>query len=45
LWDTAHLEEHWQAELWGKDAEAEARRARRRADFLAAARFAALARG
>jgi len=44
LWDAAHLEEHWQAELWGKDAEAEARSARRRADFLAAARFAALAR-
>jgi len=42
LWDAANLEEDWQAELWGKDAEAEARRARRRADFLAAARFARL---
>lgn len=45
LWDAANLEEDWQAELWGKDAEAEARRARRRADFVASARFAALARG
>jgi len=44
LWDAANLEELWQAELWGKEQEAEARRARRRADFLAAARFAALAR-
>jgi chaperone required for assembly of F1-ATPase len=39
LWDAACLEEDWQAELWGKDAEAEARRALRRGQFLAAARF------
>jgi chaperone required for assembly of F1-ATPase len=45
LWAAAHLEELWQADLWGREPEAEARRARRRADFLAAARFAALARG
>ena len=45
LWDAAHLEERWQAERWGLDAEAEARLARRREHFLAAARFAALARG
>lgn len=45
LWAAANLEEDWQAELWGKDAEAEARRARREATFAAAARFAALARG
>ena len=44
LWDTANLEEDWQAELWGKDYEALALRARRRDGFLAAARFAALAR-
>lgn len=44
LWDAASLEELWQAELWGKEPEAEARRARQRADFLAAARFAELAR-
>ncbi len=45
LWDAASLEEDWQAELWGKDAEALDRRARRHAAFAAAARFAALARG
>ncbi|WP_338466707.1 ATP12 family protein [Novosphingobium sp. ZN18A2] len=44
LFDTAHLEEAWQAELWGKDAEAEARNAARRAAFETAARFAGLAR-
>lgn len=44
LWDAANLEEDWQAELWGKDAEAEARRARRLRDFAAAMRFAELAR-
>ncbi len=42
LWDAANLEEDWQAELWGKDAEAEALRARRLADFSAAMRFAGL---
>lgn len=45
LWDAANLEEDWQAETWGKDAEAVARRAKRREHFLAAARFAGLARG
>ncbi|WP_421839433.1 ATP12 family chaperone protein [Novosphingobium sp.] len=45
LWDAANLEEDWQAELWGKDDEAEIRRARRHAAFAAAARFAVLARG
>jgi len=45
LWNAANLEEDWQAERWGRDEEAEARRARRREAFLAAARFAALARG
>ncbi|HZU64604.1 MAG TPA: ATP12 family protein [Novosphingobium sp.] len=45
LWQAACLEEEWQADLWGRDAEAEARRARRTADFARAARFAALARG
>jgi chaperone required for assembly of F1-ATPase len=44
LWRAANLEEDWQAELWGKDAEAEARREKRLAAFRAAARFAALAR-
>ena len=45
LWDAANLEEDWQAELWGKDAEAQDRRARRHAAFAAAAKFALLARG
>lgn len=45
LWDAANLEEDWQVELWGKDAEAQERRARRGAAFAAAARFALLARG
>lgn len=45
LWNAANLEEDWQAELWGKDEMAEARRARRGADFTAAARFAGLAKG
>ena len=42
LWAAANLEEDWQAELWGKDAEAVALRARRLAEFEAAMRFAGL---
>lgn len=45
LWAAASLEEDWQAELWGKDWEAEERRARRQSAFLAAMRFAQLVRG
>ena len=45
LWQAACLEEEWQAELWGRDAEAEERRARREADFLRACAFARLAGG
>ncbi|MFC3173166.1 ATP12 family chaperone protein [Novosphingobium bradum] len=45
LWTAASLEEDWQAERWGQDEEAEARREGRRQVFLAAARFANLARG
>ena len=44
LWAAANLEEDWQAELWGKDAEALALRARRLAEFEAAIRFAGLVR-
>ncbi|MCZ8170661.1 MAG: hypothetical protein O9272_02870, partial [Brevundimonas sp.] len=44
LWIAAELEEEWQAEQWGRDAEAEDRRARRAEAFAAAVRFAALAR-
>lgn len=39
LWDAANLEENWQAELWGRDREAEERREKRKGDFLAAAAF------
>jgi chaperone required for assembly of F1-ATPase len=44
LWQAACLEEEWQADLWGRDEEAEQRRARREADFLRACGFARLAR-
>lgn len=44
LWDAANLEEDWQASLWGKDAEAEARRELRFAAFESAVNFARLAR-
>ncbi len=44
LWQAACLEEEWQAELWGRDREAEERRERREADFLRACAFARLAR-
>ncbi|BDI60388.1 ATP12 family chaperone protein [Qipengyuania nanhaisediminis] len=40
LWEAASLEENWQADLWGRDEEAEAVRARRRSDFLRAHGFA-----
>lgn len=39
LWDAASLEEDWQAELWGKDWEAEERREIRRTAFIAAFDF------
>lgn len=44
LWDAAELEESWQAGLWGKDEEAEERRAERRANFRRAFEFARLVR-
>ncbi len=44
LWDAANLEEDWQAELWGKDAEAMERRARRLNAFASAAEFLRLSR-
>lgn len=44
LWNAANLEEDWQAELWGKDAEAMDLRDKRFAAFAAAMRFAELAR-
>lgn len=43
LWAAASLEEDWQAELWGRDAEAEAVRKARFEAFALAIRFVALA--
>lgn len=43
LWDAANLEELWQAELWGQDAEAEARMEQRHAEFRRGAEFVRLA--
>ena len=45
LWHAAELEELWQAELWGDEPLAQARRERRGADFARAAIFAAASRG
>lgn len=45
LWQAAELDELWQADQWGDDDEALARRAKRNAEFMTAARFAALAQG
>ena len=41
-WDAVTLDERWQAEQWGEDAEAAQMLANRRADFEAGARFLAL---
>lgn len=41
-WAAAHVDEIYQASIWGRDSEAEAREAIRRADFEAAAKVAAL---
>lgn len=38
-WHAVSIDERWQVEKWGADAEAEAAMASRRRDFLAAARF------
>ena len=42
VWAAAHVDEIWQEEQWGEDAEALGRRARRRAEFDAAVQFLAL---
>lgn len=41
-WDAAHVDEDWQISQWGEDAEATARRARRRAELEAAFRLLSL---
>ena len=38
-WEAVSIDERWQLEQWGSDAEAEAALENRRCDFLAAARF------
>ena len=38
-WEAVSIDERWQTEKWGEDAEAELAMANRRRDFLAAARF------
>lgn len=40
LWAASELEEHWQAELWGRDEEAKARHETRTRAFMLAADFA-----
>jgi len=42
LWRAAHVDEDWQAELWGADPLAEAARETRRRDYDAAVRFLAM---
>jgi len=44
LWRAACLEEEWQADLWGRDHEAEERRAQRQADFLSAHQLISLSK-
>ena len=43
-WNAAHVDEDWNIEQWGTDAEAQARRAFRKADMLAAAKVIAALR-
>lgn len=45
LWAAASLEEEWQADLWGRDWEAEERREKRTKAFALSAEFARMARG
>lgn len=45
LWQASELDERWQAEQWGEDAEAMARRERRAEEFARAAEFCAMVRG
>lgn len=44
VWQAAEIDEAWQVEQWGEDAEAAARSARRRADFAVAGAFCAMSR-
>jgi chaperone required for assembly of F1-ATPase len=44
MWAAAHVDEDWQIEMWGPDADAAVRRALRRVEFEAAAKVLALLR-
>ncbi|MEK7342748.1 MAG: ATP12 family protein [Pseudomonadota bacterium] len=44
VWQAAEIDEAWQVEQWGEDAEAAARSSRRAAEFATAADFIALSR-
>jgi len=44
LWRAASLEEEWQADQWGREEEAEERRAKRASDFVRAHDFARMVR-
>ncbi|MEO1207255.1 MAG: ATP12 family protein [Pseudomonadota bacterium] len=44
VWTAAHVDEDWQRERWGQDAEAAARRKFRYDEMMAASRFLALSR-
>lgn len=44
IWQAAEIDEAWQVEQWGEDAEAAARSVRRADDFATAAAFCALSR-
>jgi chaperone required for assembly of F1-ATPase len=43
-WDLSRIDEDWQIDLWGEDEEASAAAARKREDFIQAARFFDLSR-
>lgn len=45
IWTAAEIDEAWEAEQWGEDAEAAARSARRRSEFAMARAFCAIAMG
>jgi chaperone required for assembly of F1-ATPase len=44
IWQAAEIDEAWQIEQWGEDAQAAARNARRAADFATAGAFCAMSR-
>jgi chaperone required for assembly of F1-ATPase len=44
MWAAAHVDEDWQIEMWGHDAEAAIRREKRRVEFDAACKVLALSR-